>query len=335
MGLSYKDAGVDIDKGNKAVEEIKDLVKSTYNPNVITDLGGFGGLFNLQVEKYNNPVLAAATDGVGTKLKLAFLDDKHDTIGIDLVAMSVNDLITLGAKPLFFLDYLATSKLDVKQFKDVVSGIVTGCKKSNCALLGGETAEMPDFYNTKEYDMAGFCVGIVDKDNIITGESIKAGDILIGLASNGIHSNGYSLIRKIFLDGVNTVKQSLLEEFLTPTRIYAKPVLSLVDEFKIKGIAHITGGGIIENIPRMIPDNLTANIDLKSFKTPMIFKKIQDVGKVKKREMYKTFNMGIGMVLAVNPEIKDEVLTNLEKIGEKAYEIGNITKGDEKIILKG
>ena len=335
MGLSYKDAGVDIDKGEKAVNEIKDMVKSTYNPNVITDLGGFGGLFNLDLSNYNNPILAAATDGVGTKLKLAFLSNKHNTIGIDLVAMSVNDLVTLGAKPLFFLDYLATGVLDVNQFKDIVSGIVAGCREASCALLGGETAEMPDFYPKGEYDTAGFCVGIVDRDKIIDGSKIKEGDIIIGLGSNGIHSNGYSLVRKIFIKDKQNTEDKLLDELIKPTKIYVKSVLSLLDKFNIKGIAHITGGGLIENVPRILPEGLTAQIDKNSFKTPVIFQKIQKEGSVAEDEMYRTFNMGIGMVLIIEQSDKKAVLKELDNLQETPYEIGSIISAQKDIILKG
>ncbi|MFO7815268.1 MAG: phosphoribosylformylglycinamidine cyclo-ligase [Halanaerobiales bacterium] len=335
MGLSYKDAGVDIKKGNRAVNEIKGIVKSTYNPNVITELGSFGGLFNLELSKYENPVLAASADGVGTKLKLAFLSNKHSTIGIDLVAMNVNDIITLGAEPLFFLDYISTGKLTIDQYKDIVSGIALGCKEASCALLGGETAEMPGFYKKGEYDIAGFCVGIVDKNNIIDGSNIKEGDILIGLSSNGIHSNGYSLVRKIFTDRNSKIEEELMEELIRPTRIYVESIKVLIDKYEIKGLAHITGGGFIENIPRILPEGLRAEIDINSFKTPSIFSKIQKAGEVAKNEMYRTFNMGIGMVLVVNKEVKPSFMEELAKLAEKAYKIGVVTKGKKEIILKG
>ncbi|HMA59878.1 MAG TPA: phosphoribosylformylglycinamidine cyclo-ligase [Halanaerobiales bacterium] len=333
MGLSYKDAGVDIKKGEEAVKQINEMVKSTYNENVVTELGGFGGLFNLDLKEYNEPILAAATDGVGTKLKLAFLADKHDTIGIDLVAMSVNDLVTLGAKPLFFLDYLATGNLDVKQFNEVVAGIVQGCKEAGCALLGGETAEMPDFYPDGEYDTAGFCVGIVDKKEVIDGSEIKKGDTLIGIASNGIHSNGYSLVRKLFIKNNEENEQSLLENLLKPTKIYVKPILELIDKYNIKGIAHITGGGLKENVPRILPTGYTAEIATSTFPTPEIFKKIQKKGNIESDEMYRTFNMGLGMVLVVNKKDIDKVLKTLKELGETAYEIGEIDKGDKGLIL--
>lgn len=335
MGLSYKDAGVDIKKGNRAVNEIKGIVKSTYNPNVITELGSFGGLFNLELSKYEDPVLAASADGVGTKLKLAFLSNKHSTIGIDLVAMNVNDIITLGAEPLFFLDYISTGKLTIDQYKDIVSGIALGCKEASCALLGGETAEMPGFYKKGEYDIAGFCVGIVDKNNIIDGSNIKEGDILIGLSSNGIHSNGYSLVRKIFTDRNSKIEEELMEELIRPTRIYVESIKVLIDKYEIKGLAHITGGGFIENIPRILPEGLRAEIDINSFKTPSIFSKIQKAGEVAKNEMYRTFNMGIGMVLVVNKEVKPSFMEELAKLAEKAYKIGVVTKGKKEIILKG
>lgn len=333
MGLSYKEAGVDIKKGKKAVNQIKKMVKSTYNENVVTELGGFGGLFNLDLKEYEEPILAAATDGVGTKLKLAFLADKHDTIGIDLVAMSVNDLVTLGAKPLFFLDYLATGNLNVQQFNEVISGIVSGCKEAGCALLGGETAEMPDFYLQGEYDTAGFCVGIVDKKRIINGSKIKKGDKLIGIASNGIHSNGYSLVRKLFIKNNEKNEQSFLEDLLKPTKIYVKPILELIDKFNIKGIAHITGGGLIENVPRILPEGLKAKINTSSFPTPEIFKKIQKKGNIDSDEMFRTFNMGLGMVLVVSKKDKDKVIKILKELREPAYEIGEIHKGDKGLIL--
>jgi phosphoribosylformylglycinamidine cyclo-ligase len=335
MGLSYKEAGVDIKKGEKAVQEIKEMVKSTYNPNVITDLGGFGGLFNLDISDYEDPILAAATDGVGTKLKLAFMADKHDTIGLDLVAMSVNDLVTLGAQPLFFLDYIATGKLNIDQYKDIMSGIVTGCKKADCALLGGETAEMPDFYSQGEYDTAGFCVGLVDREKIIDGSKIKKGDSLIGIASNGIHSNGYSLVRKIFIKNNKKPEQKLLQELLKPTKIYVKTILALLKRFKIKGIAHITGGGLVENVPRILPAGLSAEINTDSFITPEIFERIQKKGKIAQKEMYRTFNMGIGMVLVVDNDEKMEIIEELEEMGEKAYQLGQINENQKELILKG
>lgn len=335
MGLSYKETGVDIKKGEKAVDQIKELVKSTYNSNVITDLGGFGGVFNLDLEDYNNPQLVASTDGVGTKLKLAFKSNKHDTIGIDLVAMCVNDLITLGAKPLFFLDYLATGSLDLDQFQDIITGVVTGCKQAGCALLGGETAEMPGFYNKGEYDTAGFSVGIVDKDTLIDGSTIKSGDTLIGLASNGIHSNGYSLIRKIYFDKDTKINENLMNKLIRPTKIYVKTILKVINKFKIKGIAHITGGGLLENVPRILPKNLSAGIELDKLKTPDIFNDIQKRGKIKKEEMFRTFNMGIGMVLVVNSKQGHDILNLLDDLGQESFLIGNIINGDNKVILKG
>ena len=335
MGLSYKETGVDVQKGQKAVEEIKEVVKSTYNPNVITELGGFAGVFQLDTDNYQKPMLIASTDGVGTKLKLAFLANKHHTVGIDLVAMSVNDLITLGAEPLFFLDYLAVDKLDIEQFKAVVGGIANGCRQAGCALLGGETAEMPNFYNKGEYDMAGFCVGIVERNKIIDGSNIKKGDILIGLKSSGIHSNGYSMIRKIFFDNNGKVGQKLIERFLTPTKIYVNTIRSITKKFEIKGIANITGGGLIENIPRILPKNLYAEVEITSFETPQIFKIIQKKGNVKKSEMYKTFNMGVGMVLVINRGDKEAVLEKLKKLDETAFKIGEICSDKQGVILKG
>ena len=334
MGYSYKDAGVDIKKGEKAVDEIKDIVKTTYNPNVITELGGFGGMYGLDLKKYNDPVLVAATDGVGTKLKLAFLTNKHDTIGIDLVAMCVNDLVTLGAKPLFFLDYLATGNLNIEQFKSIVAGIVKGCKEADCALLGGETAEMPDFYKKGEYDTAGFAVGILDRSDVIDGSNIQEDDVIIGLKSNGVHSNGFSLIRKLFIDN-NSYDNKLIDELLKPTRIYVNTILKIKDNYNIKGIAHITGGGLKENIPRILSDNKIAQIDVNSFEILPIFNKIQKQGKISNDEMYKTFNMGIGMVIIIDKKIKNDVLNMLNNLGETAYEIGVIKNGKKDIIMKG
>jgi len=334
MGYSYKEAGVDIKKGEKAVDEIKDIVKSTYNPNVITELGGFGGMYGLDLKKYNEPVLVAATDGVGTKLKLAFLTNKNDTIGIDLVAMCVNDLVTLGAKPLFFLDYLATGKLNIEQFKSIVSGIVSGCKEANCALLGGETAEMPDFYKKGEYDTAGFAVGIVDRTDVIDGSTIKEDDVIIGLKSNGVHSNGFSLVRKLFIQN-KAYDNELINELLKPTRIYVNSILTLTNKFNIKGIAHITGGGIKENIPRILPDDKSAVIDINSFDTHPIFHKIQKQGNINNNEMFKTFNMGIGMAIVVDKDIKNDVLNMLSNLDETAYEIGVIKEGKKDLIMKG
>lgn len=338
--LTYKDSGVDIDAGNQFVENIKKSVRSTYIPGVLGDLGGFGGLFELA--KYKNPVLISGTDGVGTKLKVAFMMDKHDTIGIDAVAMCVNDIVVLGAKPLFFLDYLATGKLDPKVSPDIVEGIAEGCRQSGCALIGGETAEMPGFYHIGEYDIAGFAVGVVEKDEIINGSDIKEGDVVLGIPSSGIHSNGYSLVRKLFFEklgwGVDTyveeLGKKLGEELITPTKIYVKTVLSLKEKVNIKGIVHITGGGFIENIPRVLPENVDVIVDKNSYEVPAIFKLMQKHGKIDDFEMYKTFNMGIGLVLVVSAEEKDTAVEYLESLGEKVYVIGKVEQGTQKCMVK-
>ncbi|MFW5986312.1 MAG: phosphoribosylformylglycinamidine cyclo-ligase [Halanaerobiales bacterium] len=341
MGISYKDAGVDIEAGNEAVTRIKKSVESTFGAGVITGLGGFGGAFAPDLTEYGKPVLISGTDGVGTKLKLAFMMDRHDTIGIDLVAMCVNDILAQGAKPLFFLDYLAIGKLKPEKVEEIVRGIVTGCKRAECSLIGGETAELPDFYNKGEYDLAGFTVGIVDESEIITGEDITPGDKVIGLASNGVHSNGYSLVRKIFFEMAGAgpdkyykeLQCSLGEELLKPTRIYVKTVLKLLKKYKIKGIAHITGGGIMENVPRILPDNTIARIKKTCWELPEIFKLIQNLGSVDTAEMYRTFNMGIGMVIVVPEKKSEEILNYIRGGGEKAYIIGNIIEGKSQVTI--
>ncbi len=332
--ISYKDAGVDVTAGYKAVELMKKHTKSTFNENVLGDLGSFGGFYSIAGEKLAEPVLVAGTDGVGTKLKYAFIADKHDTIGIDCVAMCVNDVVCQGAKPLLFLDYFAVGKLFPTVAERVVSGVAEGCRQSGCALIGGETAEMPGFYSEGEYDLAGFCVGIADKKKIINGNSIKAGDVLIGLGSSGIHSNGFSLVRKLFgedkaeLEKFNAeLGHSLLEEALTPTRIYVKTVLSLIEKFEIKGIAHITGGGFIENIPRIFPSGIGAEIDLKSYELPAVFKLLKKLSGLSNDKIYNTFNMGIGMVLCVDKAIAADVVAAAEKLGEKAHIIGKTVSG--------
>ncbi len=330
--ITYKDAGVDIDAGNRFVDMIKPLVKQTSRPEVLTDIGGFGGLFSLNSGKYKRPTLVAATDGVGTKLKLAFMLDKHDTVGIDLVAMCVNDLIVQGAEPLFFLDYLATAKLSPEQAVEVVKGIAEGCKQSNCALLGGETAEMPGMYSGGEYDLAGFSVGVVDNDNIIDGSTITKGDQVIGIASSGLHSNGFSLARKIFIETLNLdlssqpeeLDQPLGLELLTPTKIYVKSILNLVKNFNIKGIAHITGGGLLENLPRILPQHSKAIIKRDSWEKPVIFEMLRQGGNIPEDEMFRTFNYGIGMTLVVAPDQADDIIGRLAGLGEKAYLIGEI-----------
>ena len=309
--LSYRDAGVDIDAGDQLVENIKPFAKRTMRPEVLGDLGGFGALVEIS-KKYQNPVLVSGTDGVGTKLKLAFDWDKHDTVGIDLVAMSVNDILVQGAEPLFFLDYFACGKLDVARATDVIKGIAQGCEESGCALIGGETAEMPGMYPEGEYDLAGFAVGVVEKDQVINGRSIVAGDVVLGLASNGAHSNGYSLVRKIIardnpdldaagFDGDKTLREAII----APSRLYVKPVLAALKAFTIKGMAHITGGGITENVPRVLPENTVAQIDAQAWELPKLFQWLQKAGNVEAQEMYRTFNCGIGMVVVVAAEDAD------------------------------
>lgn len=332
--MTYKDAGVDIAAGNSFVSMIKPLVKATFRPEVMTEIGGFGGLFSLNTSKYKHPVLVSGTDGVGTKLKLAFLTDRHDTVGIDLVAMCVNDIVVQGAEPLFFLDYLATGHLEPAKAADIVKGISAGCIQAGCALIGGETAEMPGFYAAGEYDIAGFAVGVVERDNIIDGSSITVGNTLIGLASSGLHSNGYSLARKVLMermalpiDGIIPgVEKSVADELLTPTRIYAKSVLNLLRDFSVNGIAHITGGGLLENIPRILPNGCKALINRTSWEMPAIFRALQDGGNIDDEEMFRTFNCGIGMVLAVPNRDIDEIMIRLSGLHEQAFVIGEIAK---------
>jgi phosphoribosylformylglycinamidine cyclo-ligase len=332
--ISYKDAGVDIDAGNTFVKMIKPLVKATARPEVIADIGGFGGLFSLNSSKYKNPVLVSGTDGVGTKLKLAFLADRHDTIGIDLVAMCVNDIVVQGAEPLFFLDYLATAKLDPDKGAQIVKGIADGCVQAGCALIGGETAEMPGFYAGNDYDLAGFAVGVVEREKIIDGSTITVGNKLVGIASSGLHSNGYSLARKIILDvmglGINDnlpgLDRTVADELLTPTRIYVKSILNLLRDFSINGIAHITGGGLLENVPRVLPHGCKAVIDRQSWQEPAIFDILRQGGNVEESEMYRTFNCGIGMVMAVPEGEVDDILIRLSGLNEQAHVIGEVVK---------
>lgn len=331
--ITYKDAGVDIEAGNSFVNMIKPLVKSTFRPGVMTDIGGFGGLFSLNTTKYQNPVLVSGTDGVGTKLKIAFMTDRHDTVGIDLVAMCVNDIVVQGAEPLFFLDYLATGKLLPEKAASIVKGIAEGCRQAGCALIGGETAEMPGFYADGEYDVAGFAVGVVERDKIIDGSSIAVGNRLIGIASSGLHSNGYSLARKLIFEQLGLSIDSELpgtgktvgDVLLTPTRIYIRAMMNLLKNFRINGIAHITGGGLIENIPRILPRGCRATIQLNSWERPALFDILRDAGNVERNEMYRTFNMGIGMVLAVAEEEAEDMLYRLNGLDEKAWIIGEIT----------
>jgi phosphoribosylformylglycinamidine cyclo-ligase len=341
MGKSYKDAGVDISLANQIVEKIKPLIGKTSVSGVLGGIGGFGGLFSLVEQKYKEPVLVSGTDGVGTKLKVAFALDKHDTVGIDLVAMSVNDIITCGAKPLFFLDYISISNLSEKVVIELVKGVTEGCKMADCALLGGETAEMPGFYAEDEYDLAGFAVGIIEKSKIIDGSEIKEGDAVIGIASNGLHSNGFSLVRKVLLEDkkyglrekLTVLERSLGEELLRPTRIYVKLVLCLLEKYKIFGIAHITGGGFLENIPRILPDEVSVQINQKSWIRPPIFSLIQKEGKISDQEMYRTFNMGIGMVLIVSNRESEKILKELRTIGYDSCLIGKVIKGNKQIII--
>lgn len=342
MGLSYKDAGVNIEAGNQFVKLIKKDVAETFNPGVLNGLGGFGGLYAPELKGYKEPVFVSGTDGVGTKLKIAFMEDKHDTVGIDLVAMCVNDIITLGARPLFFLDYLAMGELEQEKAADIISGITKGCKEAGCSLIGGETAEMPGLYQSGEYDLAGFAVGIVDREKIITGEKIKVGDKLIGLSSSGIHSNGYSLARKVFLEkaGLNLNDplekdgETLGELLLRPTKIYVNTVLKLIEKYDIKGIAHITGGGLLENIPRVIGEGLTARIKKESWPVSKIYNELQKLGEIADNEMYRTFNMGIGMVLIVGENEYEDILKSAERPGKEAYLIGEIIEGSSGIIIE-
>jgi phosphoribosylformylglycinamidine cyclo-ligase len=335
--ITYKDAGVDIEAGNSFVRMIKPLVKSTYRPEVMTEIGGFGGLFSLNSAKYKNPVLVSGTDGVGTKLKLAFMADQHDTVGIDLVAMCVNDIVVQGAEPLFFLDYLATGRLLPEKAAAIVKGIAEGCRQAGCALIGGETAEMPGFYADGEYDIAGFAVGVVERENIIDGSSIAVGNRIIGIGSSGLHSNGYSLARKLVFDRMGLsidsempgLGRTVAEELLTPTRIYIRSIMNLLKDFTVKGIAHITGGGLLENVPRVLPRGCKASIHLNNWERPALFNLLQEAGNVERDEMYKTFNMGIGMVLVVAENEAEDMLYRLNGLDERAWIIGEITASKE------
>lgn len=339
--VTYKDSGVDIKAGYESVKLMKEHIKRTFTKGVVSDIGGFGGLFAIDKDNYEEPILVSGTDGVGTKLKIAFRMDKHDTIGEDCVAMCVNDILCQGAKPLFFLDYIATGKLDPIKVSSIVKGIANGCVKSGAALIGGETAEMPGLYSDGEYDVAGFAVGIVDKKDIIDGSTIKEKDVLIGLPSSGLHSNGFSLVRKILFELNNFKVEQYIDEFgttlgeelLKPTRIYIDPVYELIKRFNIKGISHITGGGFYENIPRMIPKGYSARIETSKIDTPYILKFIQKLGNIDIKEMHSTFNMGVGMVIAVDNNDVDGLLRILNDKNEKAYIIGEIVKGEGEIEL--
>ncbi len=331
--MTYSQAGVDITQGNKAVDMIKPIVKSTFRPEVVTDLGGFGGLFALNKDKYEEPILISGTDGVGTKLKLAFDTGVHNTIGIDAVAMCVNDVLVNGAEPLFFLDYLAVGKLEPEQVAQVVEGVAEGCRQAGCALIGGETAEMPGFYTPGEYDVAGFTVGIVDRKKMIDGSSIKEGDVVLGLPSSGLHSNGYSLARKVMFekagykpeDKVELLGTTVGEAMLKPTRIYVKTVL---------GMAHITGGGFLENIPRVLPDDVDVIIEDGAWPVPPIFSLIESIGNIEKKEMYRTFNMGIGYVIITDQANALKICDYMSEIKEEVYLIGMVVSGDKKVIVK-
>jgi phosphoribosylformylglycinamidine cyclo-ligase len=340
--LSYKDAGVDIDAGNELVKRIKPIAKRTRRPEVLGGIGGFGALCELP-SKYKQPVLVSGTDGVGTKLRLAMELGIHDSIGIDLVAMCVNDLIVAGAEPLFFLDYYATGKLNVDIATQVVEGIGQGCELAGCALVGGETAEMPGMYEGEDYDLAGFCVGVVEKTGIIDGSKVKAGNVLLGLASSGPHSNGYSLIRKILAVSKADINlacgdTTLAKALIAPTRIYVKNLLSLIENCNVTSLAHITGGGLYENIPRVLPENTKAVIDLASWQLPPVFQWLQKAGNVEAREMYRTFNCGIGMVIAIDAADADKAMAQLTAAGEQVYKLGHIaaaTTDEEQVELTG
>lgn len=334
--LTYKDAGVDTKEGERAVDLMKPHVKRTFNENVLTGLGGFGSLFKLDTSQMTEPVLVSGTDGVGTKLKIAFLMDKHDTVGIDCVAMCVNDVLCQGAKPLFFLDYIATGKVQAEKIAEIVKGIAEGCYQSGSALVGGETAEMPDFYQDGEYDMAGFSVGVVDRDKMITGANITKGNKVIGIASSGIHSNGYSLVRKVFFDKmqmqvtdyVEELGMTLGEALLTPTKIYANACNAVLDKYQVNGIIHITGGGFFENIPRIIPKGLGVKINVGTWEVPSIFSYIQKCGNIEQTDMFSTYNMGVGLMMIVPKTDAEAVVEALKAAGETAGVIGDIIEGE-------
>jgi phosphoribosylformylglycinamidine cyclo-ligase len=336
---TYRSAGVDIDAGNRVVELIKPLVKTTFRPEVLTDLGGFAGLFRFDSAKYREPVLVSGTDGVGTKLKIALLMNRHDTIGIDLVAMCVNDIVVCGAEPLFFLDYFATGKLDPEHAAEVVGGIAEGCRQAGCALIGGETAEMPSMYAEGDYDLAGFAVGVVDRPRMIDGRSIVPGDAVVGLASSGLHSNGYSLVRKLLFeveglavdDRLPELREPLGSVLLTPTRIYAKTILTLMRTHGLKGIAHITGGGITENLPRVLPPGCAATIDRTTWAPHAIFSLLQSRGTISDDEMLRTFNMGLGLLLVVAADTAEAVRADAEALGERAFIVGRIEAGEPSV----
>ena len=341
--MTYRGAGVDIDAGNKSVSMIKDCVRATYRSEVLGDLGGFGGLFALNTKEYKEPVLVSGTDGVGTKLRLAFMLNKHDTIGQDAVAMCVNDILVQGAEPLFFLDYLAVGKLEPDQVTAVVTGVARACRESGCALIGGETAEMAGFYPAGEYDIAGFSVGVAERSKLITSARVQAGDVLLGLPSSGVHSNGYSLVRKIVFEHkgfqgneyMEELGRTIGEELLTPTRLYPRICLPLIRMFDIHGMVHITGGGFYENIPRALPEDMGAEVDGTAWEMPAIFRLLQEWGNVDWPEMYRTFNMGIGMVLIASPEEATRIEGHLQAHNEVVYRIGRVTEGGHEVVVKG
>ncbi len=336
MTITYKDAGVDKEAGYEEVKLIKDVVKSTHIDGVLNDIGGFSGMFDLGSQGLKNPVLVSGTDGVGSKVQIAQLLGIHNTVGEDCVAMCVNDILCQGARPIIFLDYIATGKLVPEKMADIVKGVASGCKKAGAALLGGETAEMPGIYKENDYDLAGFAVGIVEKDRIISGEKISEGDVLLGLPSSGLHSNGFSLVRKIVFDvkkvdlneKIDGLEKPLGEELLKPTRIYVKDILPLFDKYEIKGISHITGGGIYENLPRVLPNGLGADLDITMVEIPKIFSLLQEWGNIDKKEMYGTFNMGIGLILLVSEADSDKILKDFKDKNEPIYKLGKVTKGD-------
>lgn len=341
MGNAYKDAGVDVERGYRAVQLMKSHVQSTYHDGVLGGIGAFGGMISLKaIKDMDEPVMVAGTDGVGTKLKLAFLLDKHDTVGIDAVAMCVNDIVCQGAAPLYFLDYIATGKIQPEKIADIVKGIAEGCRQAGAALIGGETAEMPDFYHEGEYDIAGFAAGVVDRQHIIDGSQINAGDVLVGLESSGIHSNGFSLIRKLAIkdtyrldDYADDLGMTVGEKLLTPTRIYVKPLLDTAKKVEIKGLAHITGGGFIENIPRMLPSGLQACIVKDAWEVPPIFRMLQSWGDIGERDMFSTFNMGFGMVAAVAESGADAFQASMRESGVGTALIGSVENGEEGIVF--
>ncbi len=333
----YQEAGVDLNKANELVSRIKPLVRTTFTSSVITDIGGFGGLFSVNTNALSRPILVSSTDGVGTKLKVAFWANKHDTIGIDLVAMCVNDIVVQGARPLFFLDYLAMSRMDLDLVEQLVSGMVVGCKDSGCSLIGGETAEMPDFYKEGEYEMAGFAVGLVDNDNIIDGSTIRVGDQIIGLASSGLHSNGFSLVRRIAFDKLGLQPDTLIpeckrtagEELIEPTRLYVDPVLKVLRQFKIAGMAHITGGGFYDNVPRILPRACQAVFYRNTWEVPPIFNFLQEKGNISDEEMFHVFNNGIGYILVAESLVTQEIIQLLNAMGQRASRIGEIMPRDD------